>query len=128
MKAAKGGCSVKKCSEVWFWQGIREMIWIVHSRGTLTKLGALRSSHQRDSVRKRVLRNFANFTGKRTGVSFLIKLQASGPQTCSFINIETLAQVLSGEFCEISKNTFFTEHIWVTVSMLFKNLPFCVGY
>ena len=32
-------------------------------------------------------------------VSFLIKLQASG------------------EFCEISKSTFFTEHLWVTASI-----------
>ena len=40
------------------------MFWIVQSRGTLTKLGALRSSHWRCSVRKVVLRNFANFTGK----------------------------------------------------------------
>ena len=36
-------------------------------------------------------------------VSFLIKLQASGLQP---IKKETLAQVLSCEFCEISKNTF----------------------
>ena len=28
------------------------------------------------------------------------------PQACSFIEIETLAQVLSCEFCEIFKNTF----------------------
>ena len=28
------------------------------------------------------------------------------PQTCNFIKKETLAQVLSCEFCEISKNTF----------------------
>ena len=61
-------------------------------------------------------------------VSFLIKLQASGPQPCNFIKTETLAQVFSGEFCEVSKKTFFTEHLWATVSMLFKNLPFCVGY
>ena len=37
-------------------------------------------------------------------VSFLIKLQASG---CNFIKKETLAQVSSCEFCEISKSTFF---------------------
>ena len=61
-------------------------------------------------------------------VSFLIKLQASGPQACIFIKIKTLAQLFSGEFCEIAKNTFFTEHLWATVSMLFKNLLFCVGY
>ena len=29
---------------------------------------------------------------------------------------ETLAQVFSREFCEISKNTFFTEHLWATAS------------
>ena len=39
-------------------------------------------------------------------VSFLIKLQALG----------TLAQVFSCEFCEISKNTFFTEYVWTTAS------------
>ena len=36
-------------------------------------------------------------------VPFLIKLQA---QACNFIKKETLAQVFSCEFCEISKNTF----------------------
>ena len=29
----------------------------------------------------------------------------------------TLAQVFSCEFCEISKNNFFTEHLWVTASI-----------
>ena len=28
----------------------------------------------------------------------------------------TLAQVFSYEFCKISKNTFFTEHLWATAS------------
>ena len=36
--------------------------------------------------------------------SFLIKLQTSA---CNFIKKETLAQVFSCEFCEISKNIFF---------------------
>ena len=36
-------------------------------------------------------------------------------QACNFIKKETLAQVFSSEFCETSKNTFFTEHLW-TVS------------
>ena len=44
--------------------------------------------------------------------SFLMKLQAS----CNFINKETLAQGFSCEFCEIFKNTFFTEHLWTTAS------------
>ena len=34
------------------------------------------------------------------------------PEACSFINKETLAQVFSSEFDEISKNTFFIEHLW----------------
>ena len=33
-----------------------------------------------------------------------------------FMKEETLAQVFSYEFCEISKNTFFTKHLWVTAS------------
>ena len=44
--------------------------------------------------------------------SFLIKLHA-----CNFIKKETLAQVLFGDFYEISKNTFFTEHLWTTASI-----------
>ena len=33
------------------------------------------------------------------------------PGACNFIKKGTLAQVFSCEFCEISKNTFFTEHL-----------------
>ena len=33
-------------------------------------------------------------------------LEISWPKACNFIKIETLAQVFSYEFCEISKNTF----------------------
>ena len=33
-------------------------------------------------------------------------------EACNFIGKETLAQVFSYEFCEISKKTFFTEHLW----------------
>ena len=42
---------------------------------------------------------------------FLIKSQAL---VCNFIKKETLAQVFSCEFCKISKNTFFIEHIRVS--------------
>ena len=34
----------------------------------------------------------------------------------NFIKKETLVQVFSCEFGEISKNTFFTEHPWATAS------------
>ena len=38
------------------------------------------------------------------------------PMACNFIKKETLAQVFSYEFCKISKNIFFTEHLWPTDS------------
>ena len=40
-------------------------------------------------------------------------------EACNFIKKETLAQVFSFEFCEICKNTFFTEYFWVTASKSF---------
>ena len=36
----------------------------------------------------------------------------------NFIKKETLAQLFSCEFCNISKNTFYTEHLWATASAL----------
>ena len=42
--------------------------------------------------------------------------QNSQENTCNFIKKETLAQLFSCEFCQISKNTFFTEHLWTTAS------------
>ena len=38
------------------------------------------------------------------------------PQACNFIKKDTLPQMFSREFCEISKNTFFTEYLWKTPS------------
>ena len=38
------------------------------------------------------------------------------PPACNFIKKETLVQVFSYEFCEISINTFFTKQLWVTAS------------
>ena len=64
-----------------------------------------RSSHRRGSVKKGVLRNFAKFIGKHLCQSLFFNEVA-----------ETLAQVFSCEFCEISKNTFFTKHLWKTAS------------
>ena len=40
------------------------------------------------------------------------------PKACNFIKKETLAQEFSREFCEILKNTFFTERFWTTASEL----------
>ena len=38
-------------------------------------------------------------------------------QACNFIKKEPLAQVFFCEFCEIYKNTFFTEHSWGAASL-----------
>ena len=69
----------------------------------------LRNSHWRCSIKKDVLKNFTKFTGKV-------------PESCNFIKKETLAQMFSCEFCEIFKNTFFTEHLWTTASECFMKL------
>ena len=38
--------------------------------------------------------------------------------------MKSMAQVFSCEFCEISKNTIFTEHLWTTASAF----PSCVWF
>ena len=40
------------------------------------------------------------------------------PEACNFIKKETLTQVFSCEFCEICKNTFFTEQLRMTASFI----------
>ena len=75
--------------------------------------------------KKAGLENFAKFTGKYLSKSlFLIKLQISA---CNFTKKETLSQVFSCEFCEISKNTFFTEHLRTTAAfcLIFSTCPLC---
>ena len=72
-----------------------------------------RSSHRRYSVKKGVLRNFAKFTGKHLCQSLFFN-KVAGLQ---LYRKETLAQVFSCEFCEISKNTFSTEHFWTTAEI-----------
>ena len=60
-------------------------------------------------MKKGALRNFATFTGQHLCQSpFLIK----------FIKKETLTQVFSCEFCKISKNTFYTESLRMTASVV----------
>ena len=68
-----------------------------------------RSSHQRCSVKNCVVRNFAKFTGKYLCQSLFFNIKK-----------ETLAQVFSCEFCEISNNTFFTEHLRATAFVMIR--------
>ena len=64
-------------------------------------------------MKKGVLRNFAKFTGKQLCLSLFFNKVADRPTT---LLKKTLAQVFSCEFCEISKNTCFTEHLWTNAS------------
>ena len=81
----------------------------------------LKSSHQRCSLKKGVLRNFAKLTGKHLCQSLFFNKVAGA--ACNFIKKETLSQVFSCEFCDISKNTSLTEHLWTTASV-FNNTFF----
>ena len=65
-----------------------------------------RSSHRRCSGRKGILRNFEKLTGKHLRQSIFLN-KVVGLLACIFIKNEALAQVLSCEFCKISKNTCF---------------------
>ena len=77
---------------------------------SLCNAGLDRNSHRRSSVKNRVIRNFTKFTENIcTRVSFFAK-------ACNFIKKDTLAQSFSCELCDISKTTFFTEHIWAAAS------------
>ena len=40
----------------------------------------------------------------------------AGLRPAALVKKLTLAQVFSCEFCEISKNTFLTEHLWAPAS------------
>ena len=76
---------------------------------------ASRSSHHTCSVRKAVLRKFIKFTEKHLWKSVLFD-KVAGLSTAALLK-KRLPQVFSYEFCEISKNTFFTEHLWANTSI-----------
>ena len=61
-----------------------------------------KSSHQRSSIKRAVLNNFAISTGKHLCWS---------PFCSSFLLKETPKQIFSCKYCEIFKNTYFEEHL-----------------
>ena len=71
----------------------------------------IRSSRAEVFCKKGVLRNFTKFIRKFLCQSLFFFNKVTG-LFCNFIKKETLAQVFSCEFCEISKKTFFTEPLW----------------
>ena len=60
---------------------------------------SFRSSRPGLFCKRGILKNFAKFTGKRLCQRLKKKK-------------ESLAQVFSFDFCEISENTIFSEHLW----------------
>ena len=64
-------------------------------------------------VKKGVLRNFAKFTGKHLCQSLFFN-KVAGLKSCNYTKKDTLAQVFSGDFCEISKNVIFYRTLLVT--------------
>ena len=74
-----------------------------------------RSSRQRCSIKKVVLKNFVTFTVKHLCWSlFLKKLLDWRPK---ILLKETPTQVLFCEYCKIFKNTYFEKHLRTTASV-----------
>ena len=82
----------------------------------------LRSSHL-EVFYEGFLRSFIKLTRKHGArVSFLIKLQGA----CNFIKKRLWHRFFSCEFCEISKNTFLTEHLrWLLLLLHFLSSLLC---
>ena len=61
---------------------------------------------------------FRNSCSVKLSIIFVVEILAMKflPQACNFNKKETLAQVLSCEFCEFFKNTYFEEHLRTTAS------------
>ena len=92
------------------------MLSFLSNRSSRPDKSCHRSSHRRYSVKK-VFSEISQNSQENTCVreSFLIKLQALGKAEKDF-----LTQVFSCKFCEISKNTFFIEHLQTTASAVKK--------
>ena len=63
-------------------------------------------------MKKGVLRNFTKFTGKYLCQSLFFN-KVAGLRPATLLKRESRTGI-SCEFCECSKNTFFTEHLWMT--------------
>ena len=65
---------------------------------------------------KRCCQKFRKILRKKTCA------RVSEPEAWNFIKKETLAQLFSCEFCEISRNTFFAKHFRVKTPLLVSTL------
>ena len=95
MKSLKGRDRIEGCLKTFFEFGRKLCTDMLNLAILVTKAVVLKRS-----IKKDVLTNFAKFTGKPVA-------EIPSPTACNFIKKESLAQVFSSEFCEISSNTFF---------------------
>ena len=80
------------------------------------------------SIKKGVLKNFTKFTRKHLCQSlYFDKVACCRTQACNVIKKQTPTQAFSGEFCEIFKSTFFTEHFRATATDISEK-PFYQKY
>ena len=79
------------------------------------RISFLRKQPPEVFYKKGVLKKLTKFTGKHLLQSLCFNKVAG--LACNFIKKEILAQVFFCEFCEISKKTFFTEHLRMAASV-----------
>ena len=85
-----------------------------------------RSSHQRFSIKKGFLKNFAKFIGKHLCQSLVFNKVDSSATLLK----KRLAQVFSYEFCEIFKNIFLIENLWwllLIISDIWQGFQYASG-
>ena len=100
-KAATSRCYVKnQCLGVLAWEFV---VLEAATKGVLSKKLFLKIPQ--NSKKNTCASLFSNKVAKNSYSNFLNKVEK-----------QILAQVFSCEFCEIFKNTFFTEHLWATIS------------
>ena len=78
--------------------------WLRYSTSIL--FTCLRSSHQKCSLRKGVLRNFAKFTGKHLCQSLFLN-KVAGLRPATLLKTRVWHRCFTCEFCEISRNNVF---------------------
>ena len=64
-----------------------------------------------------LIANDARFAENTQRCGLYLNTPLSSEAATGGVKKETLAHVFSCEFCEISKNTFFTEQLWTTASV-----------
>ena len=83
-------------------------VTVLSTKNQTWSWGCYRSIRPEVFCKKAVLRNFAKFTGKHLCQGL-------------FFSKEKLVQAFSCEFCEISQNIFFTEHLLASASLVYKS-------